>query len=315
MGLYDRDYSRHERSDFSGGTGLGQSMVVTIIVINAVLFLANFFLTPQSNDITYWLSANAYSLVRPWMWWQLLTTGFAHSPFQLGHILSNMLGLYFLGRYVEQVLGRWEFLRFYLAAIVFGAVVHTARVCLTVSPAPLSPNDPWAVPLVGASGAVVATVILFIFHFPRVQLLLFFVVPVPAWLVGVLLIAYNVLGSGGIFVPLSGPAAANIAYDVHLAGAVFAAIYFYSGFNFGRLWPSRWGELVRSATKPARSRPNLRVHTPAASEPEDEEEYQDLDEEADRILAKVGSHGEASLTAAERRVLEDYSRRMRQKHR
>ena len=37
--------------------------------------------------------------------------------------------------------------------------------------------------------------------------------------------------------------------------------------------------------------------------------------EGDRLLEKVGREGQASLTARERRVLEDYSRRMRQKRR
>ena len=40
-----------------------------------------------------------------------------------------------------------------------------------------------------------------------------------------------------------------------------------------------------------------------------------LEEEADRILAKIIEQGEESLSPAERRTLEDYSRRMRQKHR
>jgi membrane associated rhomboid family serine protease len=276
--------------------------------------LADLIFTPQTHKITWTLSADAYSLVRPWMWWQLLTSGFVHSPYSLGHIASNMLGLYFLGKYVEQLLGRWEFLRFYLLAIIVGAVVHTARVCLTVAPLPLSPQDPWAIPMLGASGAVVATVLLFIFHFPRVQLLLFFVIPVPAWLVGVLLIGYNVLGSGGIFLPLSGPEAANIAYDVHLAGAAFAALYYYLGWNLGRWIPRSLGDALSGAKRVMRPRPKLEIHTPDEDEWNDSR-YRDLDDEADRILAKINTQGEGSLTAAERRVLEDYSRRMRQKHR
>ena len=36
---------------------------------------------------------------------------------------------------------------------------------------------------------------------------------------------------------------------------------------------------------------------------------------ADRILDKVHQHGADSITPAERKILEEYSRRMRQKHR
>ena len=110
-----------------------------------------------------------------------------------------MLGLYFLGQYVERLLGRWEFLRFYLLAIVTGCVVHTARVYFMVPEvtAPdgstlLNPNvNPWAVPLLGASAGVTATVMLFIFNFPREKLLLVFAILIPAWLVGVIIGGVN----------------------------------------------------------------------------------------------------------------------------
>jgi hypothetical protein len=53
-------------------------------------------------------------------------------------------------------------------------------------------------------------------------------------------------------------------------------------------------------------RPKLKIHAP-------EPTYDNLDAEADRVLEKLHQEGEASLTPRERRVLEDYSRRMRQK--
>ena len=40
-----------------------------------------------------------------------------------------------------------------------------------------------------------------------------------------------------------------------------------------------------------------------------------MDAQADEVLEKLHRDGEASLTPRERRVLEDYSRRMQQKHR
>jgi hypothetical protein len=58
------------------------------------------------------------------------------------------------------------------------------------------------------------------------------------------------------------------------------------------------------------SRPRLRVLDPG-----EDKRYHDLDEQADRILAKLHREGEGSLTAKERRLLEAYSRRVRQKRR
>jgi membrane associated rhomboid family serine protease len=311
MGLYDRDYTRSEPRGYGGPFALGQSMVTTIIVICSVLFLANLLFTSQSNWITEHLAATGNSLVKPWLWWQLLTYGFAHDPRNVFHLVFNMLGLWFLGRAVEDWLGRWEFLRFYLIAVIIGGIVHTARICLFIDPA-FWPQGT----LVGASGAVTAVVMLFIVKYPHVKLLLFFALPVPAWVVGVLIIGQDMLGSGLL---VSNPFAdtenaARVAYDVHLAGAAFAFAYFFTGMNFGRWLPGRWGSFASGASRTFRSGPNLKVHTPA-EENFDDERYRDLDEEADRILAKLGTQGESSLTAAERRVLEDYSRRMRQKHR
>jgi membrane associated rhomboid family serine protease len=311
MGLYDRDYSRPEPSAFGGSYAIGQSMVVTIIAINGAVFLADLFFGGPDHRIMDALAATGNSLVKPWLWWQLLTAGFAHDPYDVMHLVFNMLGLWFLGRFVEQYLGRWEFLRFYLIAIVVGNVVHAARICLFVDP------QFWgSLSLVGASGAVTAVVILFVCRFPHVKLLLFFAIPVPAWLVGLLIVGQDMLGNGGIFLnPFADSAdATRVAYDVHLAGAGFACLYYFLGINFGNWWPSQWGGIASSAAGALRKRPNLRVHQP--TDPElDEEQYRDLDEEADRILAKLGTQGENSLTPAERRVLEDYSRRMRQKHR
>ncbi len=67
------------------------------------------------------------------------------------------------------------------------------------------------------------------------------------------------------------------------------------------LKPIRLGRLFKR-------RPDLKVHRPS-------EYYRDLDEQADRLLEKVHREGESSLSPKERRILEDYSRRMRQKHR
>jgi hypothetical protein len=50
----------------------------------------------------------------------------------------------------------------------------------------------------------------------------------------------------------------------------------------------------------------LRVHDPDAVD-------DTLDKEADRILEKVHRTGEQSLSGRERRILEKYSRRMREK--
>ena len=121
-----------------------------------------------------------------------------------------------------------------------------------------------------------------------------------AWVLGIILIGGNL--SGAIDQSPTG----NVAYDVHLVGAAFAACYYYLGWNFGR-WVPRPGWLRRPTFR-LRRRPALKIHDPGESRgPQDDE--------ADRILAKVSREGLDRLTADERRILEDYSRRMRAKYR
>ena len=89
----------------------------------------------------------------------------------------------------------------------------------------------------------------------------------------------------------------HVAYEAHLAGALFAFLYFKSGINLGRLMPA--GMKFPGLG----SKPQLRVHDPR------NEASESLDQRVDRILDKVAREGIDSLSDAERKLLEDASRR------
>jgi membrane associated rhomboid family serine protease len=69
----------------------------------------------------------------------------------------------------------------------------------------------------GASGAVSAVVLAFVVLHPTAELLLFLFVPLPAWAVGVLFLAYESWASR--------QSGTRIAHDAHLWGAVFGLMY------------------------------------------------------------------------------------------
>ena len=286
MGIENRDYYR---DDSPTGVPTGQhSMVTKIIFVTVAVYLADLFVGGSGHRLMSGMASNAEHLLKPWLWWHFLTSGFAHAP-DLQHILFNMAGLFFLGRPVEDKLGQKEFLTFYLVAIVLGSVGQALHAYLV---------DPQATEWIGcygASGAVTAVVILFIFYFPKQTLLIFFVLPAPAWVVGILIIGLNVLGANGFGDP-------RVAHDVHLIGAVFAFLYFYFHWNLSKFLPRTFSV---GALKP---KPKLRVHDPGV-------DYGEKDLKADALLEKVNRDGIDSLTSREKKVLEDYSRRMRQKHR
>ncbi len=54
---------------------------------------------------------------------QIVTSVFMHANFQ--HLLFNMLGLYFLGPYVEHTLGPKRFLIMYLGSAIFAVIAST----------------------------------------------------------------------------------------------------------------------------------------------------------------------------------------------
>ena len=292
MGFQDRDYYREEQPGFSMSTP--RTAIGWIILINVIIFLADGLLTPYRREmatglggINNFLALHVGDLSRPWLWWRFLTYGFAHASFGHPpgipwHIVGNMAGLFFLGRSVEQFYGRKEFLRFYLTTIVVAGLAWALASRLVSTP-----PDHLAV---GASGAVVGVVILFALNFPRQTVLLFFVIPVPAWVVGVLIVIsdlFNAMDSES-----------QIAWQAHLAGAAFAFLYFRNRWNLTRISPNWF------STSWFKRRPKLRVHNPQR----ESRSADDLADRVDKILEKIHLQGEDSLTSKERRMLKNASR-------
>ena len=264
-------------------------MIMNIVIVNAVVFFIDAFIIGRGD--TPWrpadfLAVRANTIVQPWTWWRFLTAGFCHDPFDMGHIIGNMFGLIFLGQAVEQRYGSRAFLRMYLTAIIFCSVVWS---CVHYF---VTPNAS----MIGASGAVTTVIMLFIFNFPRRMILFMFFIPMPAWVFGVFVIANNLFGLRGND---------NVAYDAHLTGALYAWLYFRTNWTLLSGWS---GDLLSKLSLPKR-KPRLKLHTPSG------ERDSQLDEQADAILDKLHRQGQESLSARERKILEEYSRRMKEKFR
>ena len=119
MGLYDRDYYQSD-SLRPLRPWDSKTMVTMLIIANVAVYLANFLFSQRDGLLMLQLSLYSNFLSEPLQWYHFLTYGFAHDPSRITHILFNMLSLYFLGQSVEDKYGKWEFLRFYLAAILLG---------------------------------------------------------------------------------------------------------------------------------------------------------------------------------------------------
>ncbi len=262
-------------------------MVLTLVLVNVGVFIAELVLGDHvfGRTLSDWMALRPDLFTHPWNLYQLVSYGFVHDADDLRHIVFNMLFLWFAGRDVEGIYGRKEFLRFYLTAIVVSGLVYAVVGQIIHSQAAV----------IGASGAVMAVLALYVMHFPRRTILFMFVIPLPAWVV---FLFYFISDVSGAIHPSDNTA--HVAHVAHVAGAVFGFVYFRSGWNLGRLVPAGW------KLSNLRPRPKLRVHDPEVDE-------QDLKNQVDEILKKITRSGEASLTRRERRTLEEASRRFQRR--
>jgi membrane associated rhomboid family serine protease len=300
MGIYDREYWQEDAPAGLRITGGTRMIVTNVIIVTVAIALIDMF-TSGSHWLSDTLALKDDLYRRPWEFWNLLSYGFAHAPLArqggIWHVGMNMLMLWMFGRAIEMRLGRFEFLWFYLVALVFSGLtwlgVEYAWRLFTPAQEMLASGP---AQVVGASGGVTAVFILFVLYYPRETLYVWGVFAVPAWILGAVVIGLDLLNA------VSG-SAGNVAWQAHLGGAAFALLYRRLGWNISRHVPAlgsrRW-------KWPGGAR--IKVHRPDA-----DADGSALDEEADRILEKLHRHGEQSLSGRERRILEKYSRRMREK--
>ncbi|WP_185731273.1 rhomboid family intramembrane serine protease [Larkinella rosea] len=139
--------------------------------------------------------------------YRFITHGFIHAD--AGHLLFNMITLYFFGREVEGgILPSFEFILFYLLAIVFSCLPAYQK----------QKNNP-DYKAVGASGAVSAVMFVLVLYAPWSVIYLKFIIPV-----------YFILFATGYLIYSSYQSnygEDNVAHDVHLWGMLFGIAYMF----------------------------------------------------------------------------------------
>jgi membrane associated rhomboid family serine protease len=126
-----------------------------------------------------------------------------------GHLLGNLLFLWVFGRAVEDSMGRWRYLGFYLLCGLGAAVAQTM----------IDPGSP--IPMVGASGAISGVMGGYLLLYPRVRvhlLLLIFIVRVPAWLTLLWWIGWQLVAGLPQLGPLRPEVSEGVAVWAHIGG-------------------------------------------------------------------------------------------------
>lgn len=243
----------------------------------------------RTSLIQRWFELDPRKTVEQAQVWRLLTSAFCHDRYNLWHILFNMLILCWFGQRLERMYGSREFLLFYLAAAICASLAYVALAYYTGS----------YVPAIGASGAIMGVMMLYVIFHPFEQFLLFWVFPVPLW---ALLGIYMLYDLHPVLLALSGdPMFTGVAHASHLGGLAFGFAYWRFGWRLEPLVDRVAPAARRRAGRPYRA--PVILSFPARDE--------DLSERVDEILRKISEQGKESLSDDEREVLNRASARYR----
>ncbi|MFN7035612.1 MAG: rhomboid family intramembrane serine protease [Bellilinea sp.] len=191
-----------------------------IILTNSFVFLfIELNLSPFQLERfirTFGLLGTRIQTDNPLTWYPLLTHMFLHGGWL--HFLSNMWTLFIFGDNVEDRMGSFRFLVFY----VFGGIA-AGLLQLLLGP----PN----IPSIGASGAIAAVLGAYFLFFPRAQVITFVPVFFLPWFVNIPAVIYlgfwfiSQLFSGLVSLTLpAGMSMGGIAWWAHIGGFLFGLL-------------------------------------------------------------------------------------------
>jgi membrane associated rhomboid family serine protease len=272
------------RTDGYGFGGFTLTPVVkSLLFANAAVFLITLALPVVGS----WLAFRPDHL---WRFWGVFTYMFVHAGFW--HLFFNMLALFFFGPPLESRWGGRQFFQYYLICGLGGVLLSFL----------LAPTG-----IVGASAAVYGIMLAFAMAWPDAPIYIYGIFPVQAkWLMTgmFVLTLISAFGGGG----------GGVAHMAHLGGIVTGFIYLKADWR------------PRARLSALKQRSERAARRTLAIVPRDEEtqsagavrtgswqtadEHQLLDA-VDRVLDKISAEGMSALTADERRLLDEVSRRHR----
>jgi len=195
--------------------------VPALILLTTLVYVYQTTLTGWQEDRLIRMFGLSVAGLEAGHWWEFVTHAFLHG--NTIHFLCNMLGLWFVGRLVEPVLGAFHFVLLYLVCAIGGGVMQ-----VLVGPSSAS--------LIGASGAVCGVLLAFTTMYANTEViaLLFFIIPVrlKAKYLGWGLVGLTILAMAFHFQMWIGHAA-------HLGGAITGYLFIrFSGLG-QRSWLER----------------------------------------------------------------------------
>ncbi len=144
-------------------------VTVGLIILNCIVFLYQFTLGDNGISFIYNYGAVPYLITNPGMAvegiyfppeFTVFTSMFLHGGWF--HLIGNMLYLWIFGNNIEDKLGHFTFIIFYILCGLLASAAHIAT-------APES-----QIPTVGASGAIAGVLGAYLIRFPKAKVLVLF---------------------------------------------------------------------------------------------------------------------------------------------
>ncbi len=199
-----------------------------LIFINVLVFLFETTLPdPILERLFYVFGLVPAKITNPWWakavlgpdilgWGTFITCMFLHGGWV--HIIGNMWTLWIFGDNVEDVMGHWRFLAFYILCGAAASLVHVFM------------NPVSAVPIVGASGAIAGVMGAYYTLFPRARIVILFPIlfipfffEVPAlFYLGFWFLEQLFSGTLSLSAPMLG---GGVAWWAHIGGFIFGLFF------------------------------------------------------------------------------------------
>lgn len=301
MGVDRRDYMQPRDPGVRGWWAIS-SVSHRLIVPNVLVFIL-WQLPGLRRLMSDQFTVSWHGLFDAGRLWTPLTSAFSHED--LLHLFWNMLGLHWFGPELEQVYGRRNFLLLYLYGGLVSSLAHVTW------------ERGWGhdVPALGASGAVMAVVVVTAILYPQKPMWVW-VARLPLWLLATIYLLADLSGllRGGT----------GVAHGGHLGGAAAGALFWWldlrlfasPGQSEGRQgWPSLGALFIRLRMawrwrwRPALARADA-APSPAAAAPRANVDFQTA-ARVDELLAKISQGGLGSLTPEELEFLKQASGKYR----
>jgi len=187
------------------------NVVVFILVFSLITFLEKSF----SNNIFSWVALQPNAFFSGQIW-QLLTSMFMHGNFT--HLFVNMISLFFIGNFIEKLIGRKRFFSLYIISGLFAGLFFVfLSYFLGISELGARIFGSPEIFAVGASGAIFALAGLLAILTPKLKVYVFFIIPMQMWFAMVVLLGGFWLASFFGNLPIGNTA--------HLGGLLVGAGY------------------------------------------------------------------------------------------